>query len=272
MKFSQKDINRSIRDFDTAIRNLRIAGFQVYQARTVELINLIKTNQILNVIVGPYLKMKVDYNEIFPNRNGFLLGFHLPTDEVIQTAYVLQVMDEGASGKEEVEDHAFSIYQKSSMDENLRLWNDEILFPCLTRIMQQLEDLIEDEVAGKSQVESSNLQIFNYGSITATNGNVAVGNDISQTISTNTGVSDEIIKMALKQNAIESEQVPVVKEITDEIQTELQNESPSQGKLKDLAGKLFDIGNKGLLNAANNVINDPQWSSAVTTYLMGLIS
>lgn len=268
MEFSQKDIKRAIRDFGRAIENLHAAGHTVYDTRVVEFINLVKDNAVLNHIVGPYLALEVDYSKVFPETHG-IARFKLPSDKEIQIAYVLQTMLSCAEGPRRVSDHAFMIFRKSSFNENLFQWNQEILFPCLNELMVKLDDLIEDEVEGNERVEASSLQIVNYGTITARNSNVAIGKDITQAIKT--GVSDEIVKQALEQKMIDEGQVASVKEVTDEIEAELQSENPSQGKLKELAGKLFDLGKKGLLNVANSVIDDPQWVTAVSSYLMSLI-
>lgn len=270
MNFSQKDIKRAIRDFEKAIEALQNSGFKVYNTRVKELVNSITNNPVLKNIIGPYLEMEVDFARIENAPEGDWFDLQLPLDKDLQIAYVLQIMKRSADGEFNIENYALNIYVARNLNENIRLWNNEILFPCLDVLNDKLHDLIEDEVEGKEQVNAASLQIINYGSITAEKGNVAIGQGISQSISIGE-ISNEIIKKALDQGLITAEQTEKAKTVTDQIENELQQEEPSQGKLKQLASNLYSIGSKGLLSLTTNVITDPKWGEAVTAFLFTLI-
>ncbi|CAM4400171.1 hypothetical protein BAMA_12545 [Bacillus manliponensis] len=270
MEFHQTEIKRAIRDFEKTIYSLQSAGYEIYSARVKELINLVTQNKVLSYIINPYLLTNVDFDYIENVGVTGRFDLRLPEDKDLQIAYVFQLMKRATDENFSVEDYAFRIFASSRISDNISQWNYQILFPCLENLKDKLSDLIEDEVEGKDKVSAASLQIINYGSITAKNGNVALGQVITQTLSTGE-LSNDIIKKALEQGIISEEQVETVSTITDEIETELQQGEPSLGKLEQLAGHLYDIGSKGLLGLTTSIITDTKWIEAVNTFLFGLI-
>lgn len=269
MEFSQKEIKRAIRDFEKTIHSLQYAGHKVYSTRVKELIGLIKQNKVINSIVGPYLFMDIDFESI-ENSSGGWFELQLPEEKDLQIAYVLQVMKRASEGEFTIETYALNIFVAKKLNENIRLWNEQILFPCLDNLMDKLNDLIEDEVEGKDHIESGSLQVINYGSISADHGNVALGENITQILKVGE-LSDELVKKAIEQGVIDQSQVNEVKETTNEIQDELEKTNPSENNLQSLASSIYDIGSKGLLRLSTNVINNPKWGEAVTSFLLGLV-
>jgi hypothetical protein len=269
MEFSQKEIKRAIRDFQSTIHSLQAAGHNVYSTRVKELITLITQNRVVNSIVGPYLVMDIDFNSI-ENEGGGWFELQLPAEQDLQIAYALQVMKRASEGEYDIETYAFNIFRQRRLNDNISNWNRQILFPCLDNLVYKLNDLIEDEVDGKDQIEAGSLQIINYGSISAEQGNIAVGKDITQTLNVGELV-DELIEKAIEQGIINQSQVGEVKATADEIQNELEKNTPSKGKLQELASNIYDIGSKGLLSLSTNIISDPRWGEAVTGFLFGLV-
>src|SRR5690606_4956099 len=206
MEFSQIEVKRAIRDFEKAIDSLQTAGFKVYSTRVRELINLITQNKVLSSIVGSYLVMEVDFRSIENAPHGDWFDLKLPEDRDLQIAYVLQIMKRSSEGEFSIENYSFQIFALKGLNDNIYEWNHQILFPCLDVLRDKLNDLVEDEVEGKEQVDSASLQIINYGNISAKNGNVAFGKDISQSITIGQ-LSDEVIKKALEQGFIKNEQI-----------------------------------------------------------------
>lgn len=270
MKFSQKEIKRAIRDFEKTIDTLQSAGHKVYQSRAKDLIGLVLQNKVLNSIVGPYLIMDVDFKSIENSPHGDWYDLQLPNEKDLQIAYSLQIMKRSSEGEFSIDSYVFHIFAQKRINENIRLWNEQILFPALDDLITRLDDMIEDEVDGKEKVEADSLQIINYGSISADHGNVALGRDITQTLKIG-ALSDELIRKALDQGFIKQSQAKEVKATTDEIQSELERDNPSQNILQELASSIYDLGSKGLLSLSTNVITNPKWGEAVTAFLFGLI-
>lgn len=271
MEFNQKDVKRAIRDFEKHINFLQTDEFKIYPTRVRELMEFISQNNVLNFIVGPYLSMDVDFKSIENVSHGSS-WFHLqlPSDQDLQIAYVLQIMKRSSDGEFLIQDYAVNIFVKTKIKENIRLWNEQILFPCLENLVDKLHDLIEDEVEGKEKVEASSLQIINYGSITADHGNVAIGKNIDQSLASKK-LSNVLIEKALEQGLIDHDQVEEVEAAADEIQNELEEKNTSKNNLQNLAKRMYDIGSKGLLSLTTNVITDPRWGQAVTGFLLNLI-
>jgi len=270
VEFGQKEVKRSIRDFEKSIELLQSAGFKVYPTRVRELMELISQNKVLNFIIGPYLSMKVNFEDIENAPGGDWFDLQLPVDKDIQIAYALQIMKRSSEGEFTIEEYAFQIFIKKKLNDNIRLWNEQILFPCLDVLVDKLNDLVEDEVEGKDHVEAASLQVVNYGSISANHGNVALGKDISQTIEVGE-LSQELIKKALEKGFIDQSQTEEVKATTDKILSELQEVNPSQSKLQEFASYIYSMGSKGLLSLSTNVITNPKWGEAVTAFLFNLI-
>ncbi|PEB10417.1 hypothetical protein [Bacillus thuringiensis] len=265
--FNQQMVKKSIKNYDRAINSLLTAGYNLYQARVKELINLVKTDQILKEVIGPYLYMKVNFEKV-ENESGGWFYIEMPEEEDLQIAYVFQVMERAAKGEFSMDNYAFYIFKDTQINNNLYDWNHQILLPCLQILEEKLESLIEEEVENKDGIEAQALNIINnYG-----NGNFAVGSGNTQNLTITTqGVSDEIIKKALEQGTITQDQVKDVQSITGEIVEELGQDSPDGEKLQSFAAKFFDIGKAGLLKIANNSIGDQRWGEAVTTFLLDMV-
>lgn len=271
MDIDKKEVLRATRDFSKAINSLQAAGSQLYQTRVNEFIYLIRENRVLYYIIGPYLKMEVNFKEIENERGGWF-DLRLPSNQDLQIAYVLQVMNQSIKGDTAIDTYALHIFRQTNINSNLAKWNQQILFPCLDILQDKINDLIEDEVdvEGKEEVSTASLQIINYGNITSEKGNIAIGKDITQTF-TMGELSNELIKQALEKNLITEEQVDEVKTVTDAMEIELQDDNPNPSKLKQFAEKLYGIGSKGLLSLTTAVVTNPHWGEAVTTFLFSLI-
>lgn len=270
MDFTNKEVKRAIREFERKVQNLVNAGHQIYQTRVSEFINLIKKNKIINLIVGPYFEIDINFKKIENERGGWF-NLNLPDEEELQIAYIIQIMEMSSKGEFNIDMYAVNIFSHKSLDHNLSDWNQQILFPGLQLILDKLHDLVEDNVEGKEKISESKLNIINYGEIHAEQGNVAIGSSIKQNIGIGE-VSKKIVKKALEEEIISREEVDKLKEVTDKIQKELNKDIPSKSNLQPLANSLYSIGKKSLLAISGKIINDPTWSDATAGFLMSLIS
>ncbi|WP_342575496.1 hypothetical protein MHH37_06585 [Solibacillus sp. FSL K6-1781] len=269
--FPASSVKRAIRDFDSAAADVLGSNFQTYKVRIKTFYNLIENNEIIKFIVGPLLEVKVDLNEIYKNGNGFWIReLNLPSDLDGQLAYVLQLFKDVANGSNELESITYRIYKDKRIEANILSWLSDVARPCFRELSYKLEDLIEDEVEGKDSVSETSLKIFNYGSITASNGSsVAIGKDIQQSISYK-NVANEIMERVKAERIVSEEKLPDIEETAKEIEEEINKANPSPGKLKQLAGKVYDIGETALLKVISTTVSDPRWGQAVADTLMNI--
>ncbi|PLR69109.1 hypothetical protein [Bacillus sp. UMB0893] len=268
--YEAKDVKRSIRRFEDAAKDILASGYNTYKARIIRFTEITKNDQVINSIVGPLYDIKVNFDQIHYKSPGgeWVEEIRLPTDINIQLAYVVQIFDSVSLGKISLDSLTFDIYVNKNIWSNINSWLHEIVEPCLRELLYRLNDLIEDEVEGKEEITSSSLQIFNYGSITASQGsNIAMGKDIQQTV-TYKNITNEIMERVRNEKTVSEDKLEEVEQITNEIQEEINKPDPSQSKLKQFAGKLYEIGQSGLLKVTNTVIQDPRWGQAVADTFM----
>jgi hypothetical protein len=269
MNFTEKEVKRAIRTFDMAATDIVNAGYNTYKARIKRFVEIMENNNVINSIISPLLTIELNFEEIHHSHNGYWISeLRLPTDINQQLAYVLKIFVSVSQGELHLDDLTSKIYKRKSFEDNIQSWIYEVASPCLRELSYRLQDLVEDEVEGKEEVQSSALQIVNYGTITAEQGSaVAIGKDIQQTV-TYKNIVNEIIEKVKAENIVPEAKLPEVEKVTKEIEEEINNANPSPTKLKQFANKLYEIGQTGLLKAASTIIADPRWGQAVADTLM----
>jgi hypothetical protein len=269
--FSAKEVKRSIRNFESAAQDVINSTYQTYKARIARFVEIAQKDRVINSIISPLLEMKIDFDKIHISRNGFWIDeLKLPTDLDVQIAYVLQMFNLVAKGEISLENITHSIYKHKRFEDNIVMWLRDVAHPCLRELSYRLNDLVEDEVTGKEAISTAALQIFNYGSITASQGSsVAIGKDIQQSISYK-NVANEIMDIVRTERIVSEEKLPEVEEVANEIEEEINKSDPSPSKLKQLAGKLYNIGETALLKVVSTVVTDPRWGQAVAETLMNM--
>jgi hypothetical protein len=272
MKFTEKEVKRAIRTFDMAATDIANAGYTTYKARIKRFMELIEQDSVINSIVCPLFNISVDLEVIHHSFNGYWIGeVKLPTNINEQLAYVLKIFKSVSLAELSLEDLSHRIYKRKRFEDNIQAWINEIAFPLMKELSYRLQDLIEDEVEGKDEIQSSSLQIVNYGTITAEQGSaVAIGNDIQQNI-TYKNIAHDIMEKVRSAQVVPAEKISEVEQISKELEEEMGNATPSPTKLKGFAQKLYDIGQTGLLKVTSTVITDPRWGQAVADTLMNLI-
>ncbi|MCY9112498.1 hypothetical protein MOE45_15665 [Bacillus atrophaeus] len=58
--FTEKEVKRAIRDFESAVHDVINAGYTTYQAKIKRLVDLSKSNRVISFIVGPIFALNVD--------------------------------------------------------------------------------------------------------------------------------------------------------------------------------------------------------------------
>ncbi|MEJ9210110.1 hypothetical protein [Bacillus smithii] len=270
--FPEKIVRRSIRSFESAAQDVINSTYQTYKARIARLVEIAHKDMVINSIVGPLLKMEIDFDGIHISRDG---GFRidelkLPTDIDVQLAYVLQMFERVVKDEISLDAITYSIYGRRRYEDNIILWFNDVVSPCFRELSYRLNDLVEDEVTGKEEVSTAALQIFNYGSISASQGsNIAIGKEIQQSVSYE-NIVNKIMDKVRTEQIVSEDKLNEVEEVANEIEEEINKTEPSPSKLKQLAGKLYTIGENALLKVVSTVVTDPRWGQAVAETLMNI--
>jgi len=271
--FPVKQVKRSIRNYESAASDILNSSHTTYMSKVERFVYIAKNDPIINSIVGPLLNSDIDLNSIHTlEATDWIPEFNLPINIDEQIAYMMKMFDLMTQGQINLDQLSFAIYRNNNFSRCVELWMGDVAVPSLRELSYRLNDLIEDEVQGKDEVSAASLQIFNYGSITATDGgNVAIGKDIQQTINYEQ-IINELMEKIKASNLISDAQLPEVESVVGEIQKEIKQTEPSVSKLQKFAGKLYQVGEEGLLKLVTNAITDPRWGQAVANVMLGILS
>ncbi|WP_313429647.1 hypothetical protein [Siminovitchia terrae] len=270
-KFTSKEVRRSVRSFEGAIRDVVNSSSQTYKSRIRRIVALTSDDPVIKNILDPIFNIDINLDDIHLSSNGYNIGeVEIPTDSNHQIRYILEIFNKDVNGELSIENLSFQIYSHRQMNVNLSKYLREIAEPCLRELIYKLDELIEDEVDGKEEVSAESLQIINYGSISASEGsNIAMGKNIEQTTSYE-NISKQIMEAIRKENVVAEDKLPDVQKIAEELQEEINKPKPSHSKLKDLARQGLEIGEKGLLKVFSTVVTDPRWGQAVSDLLLSI--
>lgn len=271
--YTEREVKTSIRRLNSAISDIVTASYATYRAKIKSFVELSYSDPIINSIVEPFRTIDVDFNKIHGDTmGGWVHEVKLPTDINKRIAYIIHLFDKESQKARTLEGLAFTIYQDRKIESNIRNFLYDIAKPQLVELIHMLDDLIEDEVQGQQSIPESALQIINHGTITAHHGSsIALGKDIQQTISYNSGnIANEIVAKAKIEGVIPEGKTFEVEELANEVQNEIEKDEPSPGKLKQLAGKIYDIGEQGLLKVFTTIVTDPRWGQVAAETLMNI--
>ncbi|OWP58528.1 hypothetical protein ETZ92_019320 [Bacillus velezensis] len=267
MEFSEKEVKRSVRNFESAVQDIVQAGYKTYRSRIKTLMGLCKDDPVINSIVTPFFSMPIELERIHVKDFDWII-LNLPSNLDEQIAYVLTVFKQVAESELSLEDLSFEIFQEHNVQANIQRYISQVAFPCLRELNHRLNDLIEDQVDGKKEIPRADLNIINYGTLNAERGaNIAIGKDIHQSIQ-NKSIKEEILKKVRESNLVPEESIDVVEEVATELEQELSQSKPSESKLKELARKVYDIGEQGILKIFRNAVDDPRWGQALLDMIL----
>lgn len=269
MEFTQKEVKRSIRSFESSVRDVMEAGFNTYQSRIKTLVKLCFENKVINSIAKPFFSISINLDDIHRDDDGWI-ELYLPPDLDEQIAYVLQVFKTEIEKEYFIQELSYKIFKDRGIHNNIQMYLSEVAYPCLRELIFRLNDLIEDEVEGKEEITGASLSIVNHGTISAGNGsNIALGMDINQSL-TYENIKQEIIKKVKETNEISDDSIADIEVLASELEQELTQSSPSKTRLKEIASKVYGIGEQGLLKIFNTVVTDPRWGQAVSDTLLNM--
>lgn len=183
MKFEKININRAVEEMKECLSNILNSERDQYALRIRQLLKKINDNEILNYIIKPYFDLELD-----DEKTGFIdTGHHMkcdfiiPEDEDEEIALILNVLKYMADKEGAIEGGPFSIYMKNSYDENLYLFNKNIVEPAFNKLYRKLQYKLEDiNVTNSEKVEAGDITIINVNHLTAISSMLALGKQITQ--------------------------------------------------------------------------------------------
>ena len=236
MNFETKKIKRAYRDINNIMDDiLSSTDMNLYKTYVTRFIDTINNNEVLNYILTPFFD--IDVNDVICNTGfGIRLEFNIPANIDKQIAFVLQTLRNfSKKSGDQICMFLFNFYMHNTIEDNIYPFNSNIVKPVFREILFKISDLIEDIPKDKEEVEATYMTIINYGNYNSQNGQVANGNQITQTQNIN---SDDIFKEIIekiKSDVNKDEQqelISLVKEMKD-----LKNKPGLKEKVDDFISK-----------------------------------
>jgi len=183
MKFNKKQVIRAIEELTDCLNNIINSARDQYSIRIRQLFTVVKNNNVLDYLFQPYLDLKLD-----EEKTGFInighsikCDFIIPENEDEEISLILKVLYNMGEHEEQIDNATFSIFMKNSYDENLLLFNTNIIEPALKKLIRKIRYKLEDiNDLQKEEVEGQDITIINIENIYAKNSQVAVGKNITQ--------------------------------------------------------------------------------------------
>jgi hypothetical protein len=183
MKFEKTNINRAVEEINECLNNILRTERGQYALRIRQLLRKINDNEILNYIIKPYFDLELDEENF-----GFIgtghyskCDFVIPENEDEEIALILRVLKYMAENESTIESGPFSIYMKKTYDENLFLFNQNIVEPAFKKLYRKLLYKLEDITSKEGEkVEAGDITIINVNQLTANNSMIALGKNITQ--------------------------------------------------------------------------------------------
>jgi len=195
MKYEKTLINRAVQEINECLINILNTDRSQYALRIRQLFKKIADNEILNFIIKPYLSLKMLEKDNFGIMNDgdiYSYTFAIPEDEDEEIALILEVLRNMADDEKTITSWPSALYKKSR-EENLNLFNRNIIGPAFIKLQRKLQHKLEDiSKLNKERIEADNITIINISGLTATNSMIAIGKEISQQ---NVNVFEEIKKI-----------------------------------------------------------------------------
>lgn len=266
MNFSKKQIQRSIREFQDLAENMLTANSRLYQGRVEKLVRFIKNDEIMKVIIHPFLGIDVNYDDYVKKRPGGWYDISLPKSKDQEIALTLEILFDSVEQNYELDAWGMQIFPRNSYDEVIKEINDQVLEPVFKELFNRLNDLMEDEIEGKDQIDESSLTIINVGNINASNSSVAVGSNIRQ--NTQIGTTEEVIKELLN-SGISFDQIQSISDDIKRFAEEAGKEKPDESKLKKFFKPIFAVGKEVAVNVISGIFKSPAVTTAISGFITG---
>jgi hypothetical protein len=151
----------------------------------------------------------------------------------------------------------------SHINDNLSQFNIAFVQPALRELINKIDDFVEDEVEGKDEIDYGNIQVFNIGTISNKNGNVALGSNINinQNIKIE-NLTDEFAKAILDEGFTLS-QLDNVRNEVEELKKLIIENDINESKIKNIFSKIVSVGGKVMAEILLQLISKPEITTMV---------
>jgi len=145
MIFSNQEIGKAINDFDGVVDDLLDSTHEIYQSNVNRFMNLIQENKVIKykieIIKTSLLEKPLELSEI-EKFNDSRKWIKLPTDMIRLIAYVLKIFDESLKNGIPMWKYAYQFYRRSLPNENIDLFNDQIVYPAMKELKNKLTKML----------------------------------------------------------------------------------------------------------------------------------
>lgn len=211
--FLKKEVLRAYRDINACMNDLiNNTGRTMFHVNIKRFILLIETNSVLKYLLDPFWNL--DVSTIEDDDDGWI-ELEIPTQIDYQIAYLLKKYKELSKEDDEycIHNFLYDVFRNKSGEVNTQYWNKSIVKPCFREIIFRLDDMIED-LPDKEEINKKYMSIITVGTINNTNGNVGIGENITQSLNSE-DIFKEIIELVNKNipNDEREEVLKVVEEM-----------------------------------------------------------
>ncbi|NQV17177.1 MAG: hypothetical protein HQ534_01340 [Armatimonadetes bacterium] len=196
---------------------------------------------------------------------------HLPLNINEHIAFVLQLFFKTEKNEFDINNFLLSYFNQNTFDENIYIFNSSVVEPAFRELLIKLDDFIEDEVEGREDVNITNFQIFNIGSISATKSNVIIGsnNPIINQNSTDSFKEDFIKELLSK--GFKLDQIDNIRLSINTIHSELNKDKIDKSVFNKALSKLKKVGGNVMIQTITTLITKPEIISAIEDFLQKTI-
>lgn len=214
--FNKKEIMRARRNIQACMEDVvNNVGRTMYHVNIKRFSNLLESDKVLKFLTDPFFKLDVSNVE---EADCGWIELNIPDSIDYQIAYVLKKIKYFSNYDDKLIelDFLYNVFKQKSLHENAEIWNNEIVTPCFREILFRIDDLIED-LPEEEEVNAKYMSIINIGSVSNTNGNLAIGNNNTQN-NNSVDVFEDIIKLInenINDDNEKKEALSIVNELKD---------------------------------------------------------
>jgi len=182
-KFDKKQVNRAVEELTECLNNILNSNRDQYPYRIKQLINAIKNNEILNLIIKPYIEMKLDEENIgfMETKHSLKLDMIIPENEDEEIALILNILIVFAENENCIDNNTFRLSMINNFDESLVYFNKNYVEPAFKKLHRKLKYKLEDIGAMPSdKISAGDVTIINIKHFEAKDSMVAMGSNITQ--------------------------------------------------------------------------------------------
>jgi hypothetical protein len=181
-KYEKRQVSRAVEELAECLRNVLKASRDQYPNRIRQLFTAIKKNEVLDIIITPYIEMNIDYEKIgfLETKHSLKMEMVLPENEDEEIALILNILIVFAENESTIDQHTFRLSMINNFEESLFNFNETIVEPAFKKLQRKLKYKLEDMGAKPgNEVNTGDIMIINIKEIKASKSMVAIGKNIT---------------------------------------------------------------------------------------------